>query len=64
MDFVYKNVLIFGYGKSGKAVEQVLRDIGINYKIYDKNIKINGGNFIYKLCFKEFIWLLTNLNFN
>lgn len=53
MDFVYKNVLIFGYGKSGKAVEQVLRDIGINYKIYDKNIKINGGNFIYKLSLNK-----------
>ncbi len=49
MDFVYKNVLIFGYEKSGKAVEKVLIDIGINYKIYDKNIKINGGNFVYKL---------------
>lgn len=53
MDFVYKNVLIFGYGKSGKAVEKVLSDINIGYKIYDKNIKIIGGSFVYKLNVKK-----------
>lgn len=53
MDFIYKNVLIFGYGRSGKAVEQVLKDININYKIFDDNIKINGGSFIYKLSYKK-----------
>lgn len=49
MDFEYKNVLIYGYGKSGHAVENVLKDVGINYKIYDKNNKINGGTFLSKL---------------
>ena len=53
MDFVYKNVLIFGYGRSGKAVENVLKDININYKIYDKNIRINGGSFVYNLSYKK-----------
>ena len=53
MDFVYKNVLIFGYGRSGKEVEKVLKDIKINYKIYDDKIKINGGCFIYKLSYKK-----------
>lgn len=49
MEFDYKNVLIWGYGKSGRAVENVLKDIGVNYRIYDKKIKVNGGNYISKL---------------
>lgn len=38
-----------GYGRSGKSVENVLKDIGVNYAIYDKNIKIDGGCFCAKL---------------
>lgn len=49
MDFDYKNILIFGYSRSGKAVEKVLKDIGSNYKIYDDKIKIDGGLYISKL---------------
>lgn len=49
MDFDYKNVLIMGYGRSGKSVESVLKDIGVSYGIYDKNIKIDGGCFYSKL---------------
>ncbi len=49
MDFNYKNVLIMGYGRSGKSVENVLKDIGVNYGIYDKKIKIDGGCFYSKL---------------
>ena len=59
MDFDYKSILIFGYSKSGKAVENVLKDIGANYKIFDDNIKINGGNFISKLNLKN----LKNFDF-
>ena len=29
MEFDYNNILIFGYGKSGKAVEDVLKDIKV-----------------------------------
>jgi len=49
MDFDYKNILIYGYSKSGKAVENVLKDIGVSYKIFDKKIKINGGEFVGRL---------------
>lgn len=49
MDFDYKNILIYGYGKSGKAVENVLKDIGKKYMIFDKKMKINGGYFLSKL---------------
>lgn len=49
MDFDYKNILIYGYSRSGKAVEKVLKDIKANYKIYDSKIKITGGDFLGKL---------------
>jgi len=49
MDFDYKNILIYGYSRSGKAVEKVLKDINANYKIYDKKIKITGGEFVGRL---------------
>lgn len=49
MDFNYKNVLIMGYGRSGKSVEKVLKDIGVSYGIFDKKIKIEGGCFYSKL---------------
>lgn len=53
MDFDYKNILIFGYSKSGKAVEEVLKDIGAKYKIYDDKIKISGGLYLSKLNYKN-----------
>ena len=52
MDFDYKNILIYGYSRSGKAVEKVLKDIKANYKIYDKKIKITGGEFVGKLSYR------------
>lgn len=53
MDFDYKNILIMGYGKSGQAVERVLKKLNdIEYKIYDKNKGLNGGNYISKLSKK------------
>ena len=42
-------MLIFGYGRSGRAVEQVLLDMHIAYKIYDKSIRIGGGDYILNL---------------
>lgn len=52
MDFNYKNILIFGYGGSGRAVEDVLKDIKKPYKIYDKKVRIGGGCYILKLSKK------------
>ena len=52
MDFGYKNILIMGYATSGKAVEEVVRKLNINYKIYDKAHRINGGNYYSKLSKK------------
>ncbi len=49
MDFNYNNILIYGYGSSGRAVENVLKDIGKSYKIYDKKVRIGGGCYILKL---------------
>ncbi|MBE5757626.1 MAG: UDP-N-acetylmuramoyl-L-alanine--D-glutamate ligase [Clostridiales bacterium] len=49
MNFDYKNILIMGYGKSGIAVEEILKKIDCNYKIYDSGKKITGGNYYYKL---------------
>lgn len=57
VDFNYKNVLIYGYGISGKAVEEQLIKIGANYKIYDKQIRVGGGQYVLKLnahTLKEF----------
>lgn len=49
MKFGYKNVLIFGYGRSGHAVEDVLIDKKINYKIFDEKIDVDGVKFLSKL---------------
>ena len=49
MNFDYKNILIMGYGKSGIAVEEILKKIDAKYKIYDNSKKINGGNYLFKL---------------
>lgn len=49
VDFDYKKVLIMGYGKSGKAVEKVLKKINVEYLIYDVNHKVSGGGYCYKL---------------
>lgn len=53
MDFDYKNILIYGYSRSGKAVENVLKDIGVKYKIYDQKLKIDGGEFLSKLTYRR-----------
>ena len=55
MDFDYKNVLIMGYGKSGQAVEKIIKKLGVvSYQIYDKGKRINGGKYTAKLS-KNFI---------
>ena len=46
MEFKYKNVLILGYGASGKAVEEVLLNKNISYKIFDSNINLKDGKFV------------------
>ena len=47
--FKYKNVLIYGYGVSGKAVERVLIEKDVNYKIYDDNKRLGGGKYLFSL---------------
>lgn len=49
MELNFKNVLIFGYGVSGHAVEDVLFENKINYKIHDMRIDVDGNKFIKKL---------------
>ena len=53
MIFDYKNVLIMGYGESGKAVEKILKDLNINHKIYDKAHGVNGGGYYNTLSRKK-----------
>ena len=53
MEFQYKNVLIWGYGISGRAVEKILVNKGCNYVILDERIKIDGGNYISKISKKN-----------
>jgi len=55
MDFQYKNVLIWGYGVSGRSVEKVLTDIGCKYSILDESIKIDGGNYLSKITKKNIL---------
>lgn len=55
MEFDYKNILIMGYGKSGQAVENIIKKLGdISYQIYDKGKRINGGKYTSKLS-KKFV---------
>ncbi len=55
MEFDYKNILIMGYGKSGQAVENIVKKLGnVTYQIYDQGKKINGGKYTSKLS-KKFI---------
>ena len=50
MCFDYKNILIMGYAKSGKAVEEIVKKLDVDYKIYDEALGVNGGNY-YAKCF-------------
>lgn len=55
MEFDYKNILIMGYGKSGQAVENIIKKLGnVSYQIYDKGKRINGGKYTSKLS-KKFV---------
>lgn len=55
MEFDYKKILIMGYGKSGQAVEDIIKKLGkVSYQIYDKGKGINGGKYTSKLS-KKFI---------
>ncbi len=51
--FKYKNVLIYGYSASGKAVERVLINMEVNYKIYDDKMGLGGGKYLFKLKKEE-----------
>ncbi|MBE5734892.1 MAG: UDP-N-acetylmuramoyl-L-alanine--D-glutamate ligase [Clostridiales bacterium] len=53
MEFGYKNVLIWGYGISGRAVEKVLIDLDVDYTIMDEGIRVDGGGFISKVTKKN-----------
>ncbi len=55
MEFKYNNVLIWGYGVSGRAVEKVLIDLDKDYTILDENAKITGGGFIGKISKKDIL---------
>lgn len=44
-----KNVLIYGYGRSGKSVEKVLHSISVPYKIFDDKLSVNGGCYLSSL---------------
>ena len=52
MNFDYKNILIMGYGKSGRAVEEIVKKLQVDYKIYDADKKIMGGNYLSALSKK------------
>ena len=47
----YKNILIYGYGKSGQAVKKVLEKNQIKFSIYD-NLVLEEENYIPKLSKK------------
>lgn len=49
MSFGYSNVLIYGYSNSGKAVEKILLNEEVKYKIYDDKLNLNGGRYLYAL---------------
>jgi len=53
MNFDYKNILIMGYAKSGQAVEDIIKKLGVEYKIYDNKHKINGGHYYSSLNKKK-----------
>lgn len=53
MRFDYRNILIMGYGKSGQAVEEILKRLdGVEYSIYDRDKGVNGGKYLSKLTKK------------
>ena len=52
MNFDYKNILIMGHGVSGKAVEEIVKKLQVDYMIYDAGKKIDGGNYCSKLSKK------------
>lgn len=52
MKFDYNSILIMGYGKSGKSVEKILKDLNVHYQIYDKSHGVNGGGYLSKLSKK------------
>ncbi len=55
MDFDYKNILLMGYGKSGLAVENIVKKLGnVSYMIYDSDRKVTGGKYTSRLS-KKFI---------
>ena len=55
MNFDYTKVLIMGYAKSGLAVEEILKHIHVEYQIYDKSHRINGGGYLNKLSKKKIL---------
>lgn len=53
MEFDYKNILIMGYGRSGQAVEGILKKLNnVSYTIFDSELKLQGGHYCYRLSKK------------
>ena len=52
---IMKNVLLYGYGKSGKAVEQIVQQKLIAYKIYDDHLQVSGGCYLSQLHKKNIL---------
>ena len=53
MEFDYKNILIMGFGKSGQAVEDIVKKLkNVTYKIFDKEKKVTGAQYFAKLTKK------------
>ena len=53
MEFDYKNILIMGYGKSGQAVENIVKKLdNVSYKIFDDGKRITGAQYYAKLSKK------------
>lgn len=49
MEFKYNRILIFGYGKSGKSVENLLLSRGMSYKVFDDGLRLSGGKYIHRV---------------
>ena len=52
MNFDYKNILIMGHKKSGQAVEEIVKKLEVDYKIFDAEKKIDGAIYCSKLSKK------------
>lgn len=54
MEFDYKNVLIVGYGVSGKGAEEILKKLNVKYRVYDEKDKRADYNRLNKKIILQF----------